>query len=378
MRCLLCVDFHLVHDPPRRSRGARGSSDAAAEYLWYQSRQRRSRSFLRSATSAAAPSPPAAAPSAEARRSEEALVANGVRRSFGVLRRVTRPTFEPETRRREWRVPTTRARRASRVCSSRQTKLCFRRDANDDSSRIGRFRRLRRRKRTPSPPPRRARAPRRTSPADASRASRFPPSRSRRGSPRSDTPARRPRRRRRDIPDDSSEAKAPESRRLLLPRNRGKSRSRGARVVGSARLRRRPRAAGREDTSTGRPRTGGGSGRVARARRSRADKMTRKAENAHATALIWKKLASTASSTCLSADGSDREAPRECSPRFRRYLRLRCLSLAARAPLARWAAPRRPRAPSARASRASRRSPLARPFREAPPSSRRPRVPLAP
>jgi hypothetical protein len=117
---------------------------------------------------------------------------------------------------------------------------------------------------------------------------------------------------------------------------------------------------------------------VARARRSRADKMTRKAENAHATALIWKKLASTASSTCLSADGSDREAPRECSPRFRRYLRLRCLSLAARAPLARWAAPRRPRAPSARASRASRRSPLARPFREAPPSSRRPRVPLAP
>ena len=116
---------------------------------------------------------------------------------------------------------------------------------------------------------------------------------------------------------------------------------------------------------------------VARARRSRADKMTRKAENAHATALIWKKLASTASSTCLSADGSDREAPRECSPRFRRYLRLRCLSLAARAPVARWAAPRRPRAPSARASRASRRSPLARPFREAPPFARRPRVPLA-
>lgn len=121
---------------------------------------------------------------------------------------------------------------------------------------------------------------------------------------------------------------------------------------------------------------------VARARRSRADKMTHKSRKRSSTRTFSRSTPSRRRRVCPPSarfvSQSDREAPRECSPRFRRYLRLRCLSLAARAPLARWAAPRRPRAPSARASRASRRSPLARPFREAPPSSRRPRVPLAP
>lgn len=119
---------------------------------------------------------------------------------------------------------------------------------------------------------------------------------------------------------------------------------------------------------------------VARARRSRADKMTHKSRKTLIEAHFSRSTRRVVDVSGLGGfvSQSDREAPRECSPRFRRYLRLRCLSLAAHAPLARWAAPRRPRAPSARASRASRRSPLARPFREAPPSSRRPRVPLAP
>ena len=118
---------------------------------------------------------------------------------------------------------------------------------------------------------------------------------------------------------------------------------------------------------------------VARARRSRADKMTHKSRKTLIEAHFSRSTRRVVDVSGLGGfvSQSDREAPRECSPRFRRYLRLRCLSLAARAPLARWAAPRRPRAPSARASRASPRSPLARPFREAPPFARRPRVPLA-
>lgn len=119
---------------------------------------------------------------------------------------------------------------------------------------------------------------------------------------------------------------------------------------------------------------------VARARRSRAHKMTHKSRKTLIEAHFSRSTRRVVDVSGLGGfvSQSDREAPRECSPRFRRYLRLRCLSLAARAPLARWVAPRRPRAPSARASRASRRSPLARPFREAPPWSSLPPVPLAP